>query len=122
MVFTAPSWVPKLPFGKLPSDYSQSKDLLTGGSDPPDDVPLCQFMIDSKYGRNPLQSSRNPFTCGITGRTYTAVELADRVELLARALAVEFNWEVNHGTEWDKVAGIFALNTVGYNSQQQTRN
>jgi hypothetical protein len=69
-------------------------------------------MLDDAYGRRPLKTSRNPFTCGISGKTYTAQEMVDRTDLLARALAKEFGWQPNQGTEWDKVAGIFALNTV----------
>jgi hypothetical protein len=38
-----------------------------------------------------------------------------RVEHLARALSKEFGWQPNEGTEWDKVVGIFALNTVSAN-------
>lgn len=38
--------------------------------------------------------------------------MADRTDRLARALSTEFGWQPNQGTEWDKVAGIFALNTV----------
>ncbi len=69
-------------------------------------------MLDEKHGRCPLKESRNPFTCGLTGVTYTAAEMVDRVDYLARALAEEFGWKPNEGTEWDKVVGIFALNTV----------
>lgn len=38
--------------------------------------------------------------------------MVSRVEHLARALSKEFGWQPNKGTEWDKVVGIFALNTV----------
>jgi hypothetical protein len=69
-------------------------------------------MLNDKHGRAPLKESRDPFTCGLTGKTYTAVEMADRVEHLAKALSKEFGWHPNQGTEWDKVIGIFALNTV----------
>ena len=41
-------------------------------------------------------------------------EMVSRVESLARGLAKELGWEPNKGTEWDKVAGIFALNTVDF--------
>lgn len=39
--------------------------------------------------------------------------MAERVDHLARTLSKEFGWDPNQGTEWDKVAAIFALNTVG---------
>jgi len=69
-------------------------------------------MLDDAYRACPLKASRNPFTCGLSGKTFTAVELADRVEFLARALSKEFEWHPNKGTEFDKVVGIFSLNTV----------
>jgi len=80
--------------------------------DPPDTVPISQFMLDDAYGRCPQKESKNPFTCGISGRTYTGLEMVERVDHLARALSKEFGWHPNKGTEWDKVIGIFALNTV----------
>ncbi|WEW56512.1 hypothetical protein PRK78_001957 [Emydomyces testavorans] len=95
MVFRAPSWV-----GELPPI--------------PDDVAICDFMLDEKYGRYPLASSRDPFTCGMTGRTYSAVKVAERVEVLARALANEFGWKLNKGTEWDKVVGVYSYNTIDF--------
>ncbi|PBP26693.1 phenylacetyl-CoA ligase [Diplocarpon rosae] len=93
MVFLPPSWVPQLP-------------------SIPDSIPVSQFMNDESYGRRPLKTSQNPFTCGISGRTFTAAEMVERVDHLARALAEEFGWRPNKGTEWDKAVGIFALNTV----------
>ncbi|CAD6443866.1 2544fb31-2250-42f2-9b38-f7489fcb2a25 [Sclerotinia trifoliorum] len=96
MVFTPPSWVPNTPL------------------DVPDDIPISQFMLNEKYGRQPFKSSRNPFTCGITGKTYTLSEQAQRVEHLARALSKELGWQPNAGTEWDKVMGVFSLNTIDF--------
>ena len=95
MVFTPPAWVPKLPF------------------DPPDSIPISEFMLSEKYGRHPLRKSRPPFTCGLTGAEYSAVEVCERVEQLATALSKELQWAPNEGTEWEKVAGIFSVNTVG---------
>jgi hypothetical protein len=69
-------------------------------------------MLDDAYGRFPLENSKNPFTCGHSGRTYTAWEMAGRVEHLARGLSEEFQWNPNKGTEWDKIIAIFALNAV----------
>ncbi|TGO08842.1 hypothetical protein BTUL_0189g00130 [Botrytis tulipae] len=96
MVFTPPAWVPNDPLNI------------------PDDIPISQFMLNEKHGRKPLKSSRNPFTCGITGKTYTATEQVQRVEHLARALSKELGWQPNTGTEWDKVMGIFSLNTIDF--------
>lgn len=105
------------PFSRLqshPPNRYERKSIADIGSfpDPPDSIPVSQFMLDDAYGRCPLKSSRNPFTCGLSGKTYTAVEVAERVEHLARGLAKEFGWHPNKGTEWDKVVGIYALNTV----------
>lgn len=71
-------------------------------------------MLDEQYGRRPLEDSRPPLTCGLTGFGYTALEVKDRVDKLARALSKELGWQPNKGTEWDKVAGVFSVNTVCY--------
>jgi hypothetical protein len=69
-------------------------------------------MQDESYGRVPYSDSKNPFTCGLSGRTFTGFEMKERVESLAKALAQELGWKPNVGTEWDKVIGIFSLNSV----------
>ena len=69
-------------------------------------------MLDEQYGRHPLAKSRPPFTCGISGAEYSALEVRDRVDRLARALSCELGWHPNEGTEWDKVIGVFSVNTV----------
>jgi len=94
MVFTPPQWVPELPF------------------DPPDSIPISEFMLNEEYGRHPLHRAKPPFTCGLSGAEYSALQVRTRVENLARALSKEFGWKPNQGTEWDKVIGIFSLNTV----------
>ncbi|MCJ1433560.1 hypothetical protein MMC27_002923 [Xylographa pallens] len=93
MVFTSPSWVPKL-------------------RDPPDAVPIHEFMFDEKHGRYPIHKSKPPFTCGLTGAEYSAVEVRERINNLAKALSKELNWQPNSGTEWDKVIGVFTVNTI----------
>ena len=93
MVFTAPNWVDPLPAI-------------------PDNIPISEFMLNEQYGRHPVKDSRDPFTCGFTGKTYSAAEMVQRVDSMARGLAEELGWEVNKGTEWDKVLGIFSYNTV----------
>jgi hypothetical protein len=94
MVFYPPSWVPKLPF------------------DPPDSIPISEFIFNEKYGRCPLKDSRPFFICGITGQSYTALECKQRVDHLARGLAEELKWNPNIGGEWDKVIGVFSVNAV----------
>ena len=94
MTFHPPKWVPAL------------------SREPPDSIPICDFMFNEEYGRHPLSTSMAPFTCGLTGNEYSALEVKLRVEKLGRSLARELNWDPNTGSEWDKVAAVFALNTV----------
>ncbi len=94
MVFIPPPWVPGLPF------------------DPPDSIPISEFMLNDEYGSHPLHHARAPFTCGLSGGEYSALQVRDRVEKLARALSKELGWKPNQGTEWDKVIGVFSLNAV----------
>ena len=69
-------------------------------------------MLNEEFGRHPLHHARAPFTCGLSGVEYSALEVRDRVEKLARGLSKELGWQPNKGTEWDKVVGVFSLNTV----------
>lgn len=95
MGFRGPSWVPR-----------QAIEFI------PDSVPLCDFILDEKYGRAALASSKKPFVWGATGEGYTALQVRQRVDHLARALAHELKWRPNAGSEWDKSVCIFSLNTV----------
>lgn len=78
----------------------------------PDDVAICDFMLDEKHGRYPLSQSLHPFTCGLSGKTYSWLEVKDRVDYLSRALSKDLDWLPNRGSEWDKVAACFLVNTV----------
>lgn len=69
-------------------------------------------MHSEKYGRSKISKSNSPFTCGISGRTFTTVEMIQRTNYLSRALSKRLGFKPNDGTEWNKVIGIFALNTV----------
>lgn len=100
MVYTSPSWVPQMPF------------------DPPDTVSIPDFLFDDSYGRYPLAKARPCFVCGITGKSYSAVEVKQRVDQLASGLAKELGWAPNSGTEWDKVAGVFSVNCVSEEREQ----
>ncbi|OAX82265.1 hypothetical protein ACJ72_03388 [Emergomyces africanus] len=97
MVFKPPTWVTTVPSSSIP-----------------DSVPICDFIFDEKYGRPSLARSRNPFVWGVSGDGYSAVQLRQRVDYLARSLAQEFGWHPNRGTEWDKIIGVFSLNTIDY--------
>ncbi|GAD93958.1 phenylacetyl-CoA ligase, putative [Paecilomyces variotii No. 5] len=78
----------------------------------PDSIPISEFMLDERYGRSALSTSLNPFTCGLSGRTHSWLEVLERVDYLARGIARELAWQPNKGTEWDKVVGCFLLNTI----------
>lgn len=93
MVFYPPAWTPKLP-------------------EIPDTVPICDFMLDEQYGRRPYAESSDAYTCGLSGKSISAKQQKVNVHNLARGLAKEFGWKVNEGSEYDKVVGVFALNTV----------
>ena len=93
MVFYPPKWVPAL--GEVP-----------------DTVPLCDFVLDEKHGRHPIAKSKDPYTCALSGQSCSTQKLKEKVDHLSRTLSHEFGWKVNEGTEYDKVAGIFAFNTV----------
>ena len=94
MVFTAPPWVPQL------------------AQEPPDSIPISEFMLSEEWGRQPHHLSKPPFTCGLSGTEYTTLEVRDRVQGLARSLSKELGWQPNEGSEWDKVIGLFSVNTV----------
>ncbi|KAF2151567.1 acetyl-CoA synthetase-like protein [Myriangium duriaei CBS 260.36] len=96
MVFSSPSWVPQLSL------------------DPPDNITISQFMQDEKYGRRSISKSRNPFTCGLTGNTYTHAQVIQRFEALAESLARRLDWDCYRGSPWDKVVCIFSLNSIDY--------
>lgn len=98
MVFLPEKWLPEL-------------------SEIPDTVPIHEFMLDEKYGRRPFAQSWDSYTCGLTGRSISATQQRDDVAKLARGLGKELGWKVNQGSEYDKVVGVFALNTVCADAQ-----
>ncbi|KAL6885691.1 hypothetical protein GGI43DRAFT_432423 [Trichoderma evansii] len=95
MVFHSPSWVPSMPI------------------DPPDSISIAEFMSDDSYGRYPMATTRNPFTCGLTGKTFTALEVVERELYLARAISKRLNLDYD-SSEWERVMAIFSLNTIDY--------
>ncbi|KAH6869190.1 hypothetical protein B0T10DRAFT_418880 [Thelonectria olida] len=96
MVFIPPDWVSQLP------------------CDPPDSISIPEFVNNEKYGRCPIARSRNPFTCSVTGKSFTASQMIEREEYLARAIAQNLGYDAHEGTEWDRVVALFSLNTIDY--------
>ncbi|OJJ04283.1 hypothetical protein ASPVEDRAFT_85686 [Aspergillus versicolor CBS 583.65] len=78
----------------------------------PDNIPISEFMLTEGNGRYSLPKARHPFTCGLTGKTYSTLEVKERVDYLSRALAKLLGWQPNSGTEWDKTLCVFSLNTI----------
>lgn len=69
-------------------------------------------MYDERYGRFGTSKARNPYTCGVTGKTYTSRQVPERIDLLARAIAKRLGFSPNEGTEWDRVVAVYSVNTV----------
>ncbi|PGH00705.1 hypothetical protein AJ79_08125 [Helicocarpus griseus UAMH5409] len=97
MVFKAPSWAPNV-----------GPDLI------PDSIPISDFIFNEKCGRPSLSNSKNPFVWGASGEGYSATQVQHRVDCLAKSFSREFGWHPNRGSEWDKVIGVFSLNTIDY--------
>ncbi|KAK5170311.1 uncharacterized protein LTR77_004898 [Saxophila tyrrhenica] len=95
MPFHPPSWSPPMP------EINES-------------ISIERFMTDENYDRHPIGYSNPPFTCGMTGKSYSAFEVKERVEHLSRALTDELGMKPNEGSEWDKVVGVFSNNTIDY--------
>ncbi|PTB40321.1 hypothetical protein M441DRAFT_59111 [Trichoderma asperellum CBS 433.97] len=95
-MFSAPAWVPDLPF------------------EPPNNITIGEFIWSSKHGRRPAATSRSPFTCGLTGKSFTVTQAPQRINFLARGLAQVLKVEPNKGLSLDKVIAIFSPNTIDY--------
>lgn len=78
----------------------------------PDTISLPEFMFDERYGRYSMSKSRPPFICGISGKAPSTFDVKQQIEQLAQGISKELDWLPNEGTEWDKVAGMFSVNTV----------
>ncbi|PVH90340.1 acetyl-CoA synthetase-like protein [Periconia macrospinosa] len=96
MIFTAPSWAPPLPL------------------DPPDSIPIHQFQFEEEYGRCPFGASKAPFTCGLSAKTRSVMDIKSRIEYLAKGIGKAIGWAPNAGSEWEKVVSIFSMNHIDY--------
>jgi hypothetical protein len=76
-------------------------------------------MTDERWGRHPLAKSKNPYTCGLTGKTYSAVEVQRRTAYLARAIGKRLGFNPHEGTEWERVVCLYSVNTVRYTTTPQ---
>ncbi|KAK9442968.1 phenylacetyl-CoA ligase [Metarhizium brunneum] len=80
----------------------------------PDSITLEEFINNPKYGRHPITESKDPYTCGITGLTRSVADVAQRTDYLARGIARRLAFNPHEGTEWDRVACLYSLNTIDY--------
>lgn len=86
--------------------------LIVLNPEPPDNIPIPEFINNQAYGRCPLDRSKNPFTCSKTGKSYDAREVAKREDYLARGLRKHLTPEELAGSEWNRVVTIFSYNCV----------
>lgn len=91
MIFLPPSWLPDI--------TPQIARAKTVGD----------FVLD---GRRATGSVRPPLICALTGKSYTADEVREKVESLARALCQDLGWSPNQGLAQDKVVGVLSVNSV----------
>jgi hypothetical protein len=91
MVFLPPSWLPDIT-AQIPPATNVGDFVLAG--------------------RRATGSTRLPLVCAETGKRYTADEIGEKVEILARALCQDLGWSPNHGSAQEKVVAILSENSV----------
>ncbi|QGI85681.1 unnamed protein product [Fusarium fujikuroi] len=72
---------------------------------PPKDCSIEEFLLEEKYGRHPIQASLNPFTCGITSKTRTTIEVKQLVSDLAQGLGENLGWHTAPNDQLERVRG-----------------
>ncbi|TPX11484.1 uncharacterized protein E0L32_007903 [Thyridium curvatum] len=80
--------------------------------EPPSDIPISQFILEDRWGRHPVESSRPMYTCGLSGISYSVDDVKHRTEAIAASLGDVMSWSPNKGNEWDKVVAIYSYNSV----------
>ncbi|KAF5019854.1 hypothetical protein F66182_8133 [Fusarium sp. NRRL 66182] len=98
MTFHPPQWLPSLP-------------------DIPDSVSVADFINTESHGRRAFSASKTPYTCGVTGQSRTAAEVAQRVEYLARGLAKAIDYiPATHAVH--RVAGIVTPASMAHSASE----
>ncbi|RYP15657.1 hypothetical protein DL767_010302 [Monosporascus sp. MG133] len=96
MVFLPPSWLPDIT-AQIPPATNVGEFVLAG--------------------RRAEGSARPPLICAVTGKRYTADEVSEKVEILARALCRDLGWSPNCGSAEEKVVGILSGNSILFSSE-----
>ncbi|CVL03652.1 probable phenylacetyl-CoA ligase [Fusarium proliferatum] len=76
---------------------------------PPKDCSIEEFLLEEKYGRHPIQASLNPFTCGITSKTRTTIEVKQLVSDLAQGLGENLGWHAAPSDQLERVIDTVPL-------------
>ncbi|KAF5615764.1 phenylacetyl ligase [Fusarium sp. NRRL 25303] len=76
---------------------------------PPQNCSIEDFLLEEQYGRHPIQASLNPFTCGITSKTRTTVEVKQLVTELAQGLADKLGWHTIPSDQLERVIDTVPL-------------
>jgi hypothetical protein len=92
--------------------FTSNSSLPDWALEVPNNCPLEEFLFNETYGRHKITQSRNPLTCGVTGRTFSTSELRRRVDLLARGIGQSLGWQPNKGTQWQKVVCVYSESSV----------
>lgn len=79
---------------------------------PPQNCSIEEFLLEEKYGRHAIQASLNPFTCGLTSKTRTTVEVKQLVTELAQGLGDKLGWHAIPSDQLERVVCIFSANSV----------
>ncbi|KAL4962934.1 acyl--CoA ligase [Aspergillus stella-maris] len=96
MVYSSPSWVPRIP------------------CEIPDDVTVGQLALNGNANLPPQCGGKPPFVDAINGKAYDTKTLLQRVDYLSRSLAQELGWSPNEGNPEDKVVAIYSWNTLDF--------
>ncbi|KND92583.1 putative 4-coumarate--CoA ligase 1 [Tolypocladium ophioglossoides CBS 100239] len=101
-------------FGVRGADLETKVGDVGAPPDPPDSITVDEFINSERHGRFPFAAARNPYTCGLTGASHRAADVPGRIDCLARAIGKRLGLVPHEGCEWDRVVGLYSLNTIDY--------